>query len=85
MHGTVQRSAWRKEDDMRGWHIGVCIGLMAVGLVLVMVGAGVFAFLAPLGCVAMMAMMFWMMAPSSLKTKARGFAGRFGGHHAAGH
>ena len=54
---------------MKAWHIGLCIGFMALGLVLVVTGAGAFAFLAPLGCVAMMAMMFWMMAPSRFKTK----------------
>ena len=69
---------------MKAWHIGLCIGFMALGLVLVVTGAGAFAFLAPLGCVAMMAMMFWMMAPSRFKTKLRGFAGGIRSHHAAG-
>lgn len=59
---------------MKAWHIGVCIGLMALGVVLVVAGAGAFAFLAPLGCAAMMAMMVWMMAPSQFKGKLRSFA-----------
>jgi hypothetical protein len=69
---------------MKAWHIGLCIGFMALGLVLVVTGAGAFAFLAPLGCVAMMAMMFWMMAPSRFKTKLRGLVGGIRSHHAAG-
>ena len=68
---------------MKAWHIGICIGFIVLGVVLVVAGAGVFAFLAPLGCVAIMAMMFWMMAPSRLKAKVRGFAGGIRGHHAA--
>jgi uncharacterized membrane protein len=39
----------------------LCGGLMVLAVVLLAVGAGGFAFLAPLGCVAMMAMMVWMM------------------------
>jgi len=35
---------------------------MVLAIVLVVAGAGGLAFLAPLGCVAMMGMMFWMMA-----------------------
>ena len=46
---------------MKTWHMGVCVGLMAIAVVLVVAGAGALAFLAPLGCVAMMGMMVWMM------------------------
>ena len=46
---------------MKVWHIGICVGLMGIAFVLVFAGAGAFAFLAPLGCAAMMAMMVWMM------------------------
>jgi hypothetical protein len=59
---------------MKTWHIAVCVGFMALGVVLVVAGAGAFVFLAPLGCAAMMAMMVWMMVPSRVKKKARGFA-----------
>ena len=38
-----------------------CGALMVLAMVLAVAGAGAFAFLAPLGCVAMMAMMVWMM------------------------
>ncbi len=38
-----------------------CGGLMVLAVVLAVAGAGAFAFLAPLGCVAMMGMMVWMM------------------------
>lgn len=68
---------------MKIWHIGLCIGLMAVGVALVVAGAGAFVLLAPLGCVAMMAMMVWMMAPSRLKAKVRGLAGGAHGRRAA--
>jgi hypothetical protein len=46
---------------MKHWHIGLCVGLMALAAVLAVAGAGAFAFLAPLGCAAMMGMMVWMM------------------------
>ena len=59
---------------MKTWHMGLCVGLMALGVVLAVVGAGAFAFLAPLGCAVMMAMMVWMMVPSQLKMKVRSFA-----------
>jgi hypothetical protein len=39
-----------------------CGALMVIAVVLVVAGAGSWAFLAPLGCVAMMGMMVWMMA-----------------------
>ena len=42
-------------------HIAICVGLVAVAIVLIAAGAGGFAFLAPLGCVVMMGMMIWMM------------------------
>ena len=38
-----------------------CGAFMVLAVVLAVAGAGAFAFLAPLGCVAMMAMMVWMM------------------------
>jgi hypothetical protein len=38
-----------------------CGALMVIAVVLVAVGAGSWAFLAPLGCVAMMAVMMLMM------------------------
>ncbi len=38
-----------------------CGALMVIAVVLAAAGAGAFAFLAPLGCVTMMAMMVWMM------------------------
>jgi hypothetical protein len=46
---------------MKAWHVGVCVGLAALAVALVMAGAEGFAFLAPLGCAAMMGMMIWMM------------------------
>ena len=69
---------------MKTWHMGLCVGLMALGVVLVAAGAGGFAFLAPLGCAAMMAMMFWMMVPSRLKAKVRGSVSGLRRHQAAG-
>jgi hypothetical protein len=69
---------------MKTWHMGVCVGLMALGVVLVVAGIGAVAFLAPLGCVAMMAMMFWMMAPSKLKGKVRGLGSGIRRHRAVG-
>jgi hypothetical protein len=38
-----------------------CGGMMVIAVVLVVAGAGSWAFLAPLGCVAMMGVMAWMM------------------------
>jgi hypothetical protein len=38
-----------------------CGALMILGVVLAVTGAGAVAFLAPLGCVAMMGVMVWMM------------------------
>ena len=69
---------------MKAWHVGVCIGLMALGVLLAGAGAGAFAFVAPLGCAAMMAMMVWMMVPSQLKTKVRGLTSGSRRHQAAG-
>ena len=46
---------------MKHWHMLVCVGLMALGVVLIVAGAGAFAFVAPLGCILMMGMMAWMM------------------------
>ncbi|HSI81548.1 MAG TPA: hypothetical protein VK919_12950 [Solirubrobacterales bacterium] len=74
---------------MKPWHIGVCVGLMVLAVVLVAAGAGALAFIAPLGCVAMMAMMVWMMASPRLRTRVRGWAGGLRWHRkkhpAAGH
>ncbi len=39
----------------------LCGALMVLAVVLAVAGAGAFAFLAPLGCVAMMGAMVWMM------------------------
>ncbi|HET8822366.1 MAG TPA: hypothetical protein VFM57_12525 [Thermoleophilaceae bacterium] len=47
---------------MNHWqHVAVCAGLMVVAFVLVGVGAGTLAFIAPLGCALMMGMMIWGM------------------------
>ena len=47
---------------MRRMHMmWFCGALMVLAVVLAVAGAGTFAFLAPLGCVAMMAMMVFMM------------------------
>ena len=67
---------------MKTWHIAICVGLMGIAVILVAVGGGAFAFMAPLGCLAMMVMMVWMMAPRALKEKARGFATGVGKHEA---
>ena len=46
---------------MKHWHMAICAGLLAVAIVLVAAGVGVFALIAPLGCMLMMGMMIWMM------------------------
>jgi hypothetical protein len=46
---------------MKPWHMLVCGGLVAIGVVLAVAGASAFAFLPALGCAAMMGMMVWMM------------------------
>lgn len=47
---------------MRRMHMmWFCGALMVLAVVVAVSGAGAFALLAPLGCVAMMAMMVWMM------------------------
>ncbi|HEX6023824.1 MAG TPA: hypothetical protein VFZ00_17670 [Solirubrobacter sp.] len=46
---------------MKPWHMAICAGLLAITIVLVAAGVGVFAFIAPLGCALMMGMMIWMM------------------------
>lgn len=69
---------------MKTWHIGICVGLVALTAILVAAGGGAFALIGTLGCVAMMAMMVWMMAPRALKEKARGFATGVGKHEATG-
>ena len=46
---------------MKHWHMLICIGLVAVGILLVAVGANAFVIVAPLGCALMMGMMIWMM------------------------
>ena len=51
----------RKGTTMKPWHMAICAGLLVVTGVLLAAGVGVFAFIAPLGCVLMMGMMIWMM------------------------
>ena len=47
---------------MRHSHmLWICGGLMVVAVVVAATGAGAFAFLAPLGCMLMMAAMVFMM------------------------
>ena len=46
---------------MKHSHMLICVALMVLGIVLVVAGAGAFAFVAPLGCALMMGMMIWMM------------------------
>ena len=46
---------------MKPWHMMLCVGFVALGVVLAAAGAGALALIAPLGCAAMMGMMIWMM------------------------
>lgn len=47
---------------MNHWrHLSICLGLVAVGVMLVAAGADAFAFIPALGCALMMGMMVWMM------------------------
>jgi hypothetical protein len=46
---------------MKAWHMFACLGLVALAVVLVAVGADALAFLPALGCAAMMGAMVWMM------------------------
>ena len=47
---------------MNHWrHMLVCLGFVALGVVLVAFGASALAFAPALGCAAMMGMMVWMM------------------------
>jgi hypothetical protein len=69
---------------MKTWHVGICVGLMALAVILIAAGSGAFAFIGSLGCVAMMAMMIWMMTPRALKEKVHGFATGVGKHEATG-
>ena len=46
---------------MKAWHMLVCAGLIGVGVVLVVTGAGAVAVLPALGFTAMMGAMVWMM------------------------
>jgi hypothetical protein len=51
-----------KDSVMKHSHmLWFCGALMVLAIVLVVAGAGAWAFLAPLGCVAMMGAMVWMM------------------------
>ena len=46
---------------MKAQHMYICGAIMVVALLLVALGSGAWALLAPLGCVVMMAGMVWMM------------------------
>lgn len=46
---------------MKNWHMLACLGLVAVVVVLVAVGAGALAFIPAIGCALMMGAMVWMM------------------------
>jgi hypothetical protein len=51
---------------MKHWHhIAICAGLAGLAIVLVAIGAGALALIAPLGCALMMGMMIWMMVRPS--------------------
>jgi H+/Cl- antiporter ClcA len=53
-------------EPMNHWHhMLICLGLVAVAVVLATVGAGAFAFVPALACGAMMGAMVWMMVRSS--------------------
>lgn len=66
---------------MKVWHVGVCVGVMAIAAALVVAGAGALALIAPLGCVAMMGMMVWMMASPKLRKSVRTLVGGVRSHH----
>jgi len=51
-----------KEHEMKGWHMVVCLGLVAGGVALVAAGVGTLAFVPIIGCALMMGMMVWMIA-----------------------
>ncbi len=42
-------------------HLLVCLGLVAIGVILFAVGAKALVFIPALACAAMMGMMVWMM------------------------
>ena len=47
---------------MRHWqHLLACLGFVAIGVVLVAIGAEALAFIPVLCCAVMMGMMVWMM------------------------
>jgi hypothetical protein len=46
---------------MKHWHMLVCAGLVALGVVLAVSGANALAFIPAMGCMLMMGMMVWMM------------------------
>lgn len=46
---------------MKSWHLLVCLGLVALGVVLITTGASALAFMPALGCAVMMGAMAWMM------------------------
>lgn len=48
---------------MKGWHMLLCLGLVAVGVVLALTGSAYFLVPA-IGCALMMGGMMWMMRSS---------------------
>jgi hypothetical protein len=46
---------------MRSWHLLVCVGLIAVALLIVALGGGSAVLIPAIGCAAMMGVMVWMM------------------------
>ncbi len=56
---------------IQGRHLAICAALVAVAVVLLAIGAGPLALIAPLACAAMMGAMIWMMVRAG---------GRHGGH-----
>lgn len=49
---------------MKSWHMLVCLGLIAAGIVLVASGAGAITLLLVICCALMMGAMVWAMAKS---------------------
>jgi hypothetical protein len=46
---------------MKGWHMLICVALIAAGIVLIAAGAGTVALIPVMGCVLMVGAMAWMM------------------------
>lgn len=46
---------------MKSWHVGACVALVAVAVVLVATGADAVAVIPVAGCALMMGAMVWMM------------------------